>query len=191
MKQDNSISIIENVRKFVKEECQKSSSKYGSEPYQFHFVPMVGYAKKLAEELGGDMEIITIASWLHDIGSIIEGRKDHHISGARIAEEKLQSLNYPTEKIDKVKNCILNHRGSKHSKRLTMEEKIVAEADALSNFENVSGILKAAFVYEGLNQKEAGKALRKKLQNKYDQLHFEQSKQMIKPKYEAVKLLFE
>jgi len=183
------MDIAEGVRSYVEEECKKPTSKYGYGPYEFHFVPMVKYAEKLSDELGGDKEIISIAGWLHDIGSIIYGRKDHHITGAALAENKLRELNYPKEKIEKVKNCILNHRGSLNKEQNTLEEKIIAEADALSNFDNISGIFMAAFVYEKLDQEEARESVKKKLENKYKQLRFEQSKKIIKPKYDAVMLL--
>jgi len=183
------MDIIEKVRSYVEEESKKPTSKYGYEPYRCHFVPMVKYAQQLSDELGGDKEIITIAAWLHDIGSIVEGRKNHHETGAELAEKKLRKLNYPTEKIERVKNCILNHRGSREDNRDTIEEKIIAEADALSNFDNIGGIFMAAFVYEGLGQDEARVSVKKKYENKYKKLHFEQSRKMIKPKYDAAMLL--
>lgn len=183
------MDIVESVRSFVENECKKPTSMYGFEPYEFHFVPMVKYARELADKLGADKEIISIAGWLHDIGSIIEGRDHHHITGAIIAERKLRELNYSEEKIKRVKNCILNHRGSLKNKRKSLEEKIIAEADVLSNFENIGGLFKAAFEFEGLNQKEAQESVKKKLQNKYNQLHFEDSKKIIKSRYEAAMLL--
>lgn len=183
------MNIIEEVRNFVEKESLKPSSKYGEEPFAFHFVPTVKYALELAEELGADKEVVEISAWLHDIGSVIYGREDHHLTGAKIAEAKLKELNYPTEKIEMVKNCILNHRGSQKNNPLSIEEKIIADADALSNFDNVPGIFKAAFIYENLNQGEAKVAVRKKLENKWNQLNFENSKEIIKPKYEAIKIL--
>jgi uncharacterized protein len=183
------MDIVEEVRKFVETESKKPTSKYGYEPYQFHFIPMVKYAQELAEMLVADKEIVTIAGWMHDIGAVVEGRKDHHISGARIAEAKLRELNYPEDKIEKVKNCILNHRGSVDNMRESLEEKIIAEADALSNFENIGGLFKAAYEFENLNQQEAQESVKAKLQRKYNKLHFEQSKEIIKPKYDAAMLL--
>ncbi|MFA6296877.1 MAG: HD domain-containing protein [Patescibacteria group bacterium] len=181
--------IIQEVKNFVETECKKPTSKYGYEPYPFHFVPVVNYAQKLAKELGGDLEIVTIASYLHDIGSIIYGRENHHLTGAKIAEKKLQELNYPKEKIEKVKNCILHHRGSKNYQRLSIEEQIVVEADCLSAFDNLSGILKAAFICENLDQGQAKISARTKLENKWKQLKFKNSKIIIKPKFEAAMLL--
>jgi len=183
------MNIVLEIKNFVENECKKPSSKYGYEPFPFHFVPVVQYAEKLADKLGGDKEIILISAWLHDIGSIIFGRQDHHITGAKIAEEKLNELGYPPQKIELVKKCILNHRGSQQNFRESLEEQILTEADVLSNFENITGIFKAAFVYENLDQEQAKNSVRKKLENKYNQLHFDMSKDMIKPKYEAVMLL--
>lgn len=183
------MDIVKAVKNYVEEECKKPTSRYGYEPYLFHFIPMVRYAKELADELGADKEIVSIAGWLHDLGSIMEGRENHHISGAKIAEKKLLELNYPKDKIEKVKKCILNHRGSQNSQRDSLEEKIIAEADVLSNFENIGGLFKAAYEFENLNQVEAQESIKRKLQNKYNQLHFEKSKEIIKPKYDAAMFL--
>jgi uncharacterized protein len=183
------MDIISEIKKFVEEECRKPTSKYGYEPFVCHFEPTARYAAQLAEELGADKEIVIIAAWLHDIGSIIYGRENHHITGAKIAEQKLKELGYPSDKLELVKKCILNHRGSQKNNRQTREEQILAEADTMSNFDNLSGIFKAAFIYENQTQTEAKESVRKKLENKFKQLHFEESKKIIEPKYEAVMLL--
>ncbi|MDO8664436.1 MAG: HD domain-containing protein, partial [Candidatus Liptonbacteria bacterium] len=157
------MDIVQKIKNFVEEECKKPTSKYGYEPFTFHFISVAGYAKELADELGGDKEVILLAAWLHDIGSIISGRVNHHVTGAEIAERKLRELGYLEEKIELVKKCILNHRGSQHSSRDSIEEKIVAEADVMSNFDNIPGIFKAAFVYENKGQGEGRIAVIEKL----------------------------
>jgi len=184
------MSIIEQVKNYVESECRKPGSHYGYEPFPYHLVPMVSYSLLLADKLGADKEVVEIATWLHDIGAIVHGRDNHHITGAEIAREKLTEFGYPKAKTELVCKCILNHRGSVDNDRESLEEKIVAEADVLSNFDNISGIFKAAFVYEGLSQGEAQKSAFDKLTRKYNKLHFEESKEIIRPKYEAVKLLF-
>lgn len=184
-------NIIEEVRQFVEDECRKPTSKYGFEPYEHHFTQVVRYSKKLARELGANEEIVEIAGWLHDIGSIMIGRKDHHLTGAKIAEEKLNEFGYPKEKIALVKNCILHHRGSQKMELETLEEQILAEADAMSAFDNIIGVFKAALVYENLTQGQALESVSKKLENKWNQLKFEKSKEIIRPKYDAFKILFE
>ena len=185
------MDIVSEIRDFVEGECKKPTSKYGYEPLRFHFIPMVRRAEELADELGGDKEVIQLAAWLHDIGSIIHGREDHHITGAEIAETKLKEYNYPADKIDLVKKCIRNHRGSKNFNRENLEEQIIAEADVMSNFDNIEGIFKAAFCFENLSQSEARKSVRQKLNRKWKQLHFDKSRELVRDKYEAVRVLLE
>lgn len=183
------MNLIEIIKNYVEDECKKSTSHYGYEPFENHFVPMVNYAQNLAKQLGADQEIVSIATWLHDIGVIIYGRNNHHITGAKIAEEKLIQLNYSVNKIELVKKCIYNHRGSVDNHRDSIEEQIIAEADVLSCFDNIEGLFKAAFVYENLSQNEARISVREKLKRKWNQLHYEESKELVKPKYDAIMLL--
>ncbi len=183
------MDFVKEIKDFVETECRKPTSKYGYEPFIYHFKPTVEYADKLSDKLGGNKEVILISAWIHDIGSIIHGRKDHHITGAEIAEKKLLELGYPKEKIELVKKCILNHRGSNNFETESIEEQIVAEADAMSNFNNILGILNAAFVYEHLNQGDAKVAVKKKLRNKWKQLKFDESKKIVEPLYDAAMLL--
>jgi len=183
------MDIVNEIKHFVEAECKKPSSKYGYEIFPSHLVPMVDSAIKLADKLGADKEVIAIAAWLHDIGSIIYGREDHHITGAKVAQEKLEELHYPLEKIELIKKCILNHRGSQQNEQFSIEEQIIAEADVLSNFDNLAGIFKAALVFENKTQDEAKVSVRQKLERKWNQLHFEDSKKLVKPKFEAAMLL--
>ncbi len=183
------VDIVEEIRKFVEEESKKPSAKYGCEPYKYHFIPVGDRAVILAKRYNADIEIVHLSALLHDIGSVVYGRENHHITGAQIAQEKLRELGYPEEKIRKVKYCILNHRGSVNNHRVSLEEQIISDADAISSFDNIPGLFKAAFVYEGLTQGEAKISVREKLQRKWNQLCLEESRNIIKPKYEAVMLL--
>jgi uncharacterized protein len=184
--------VVGEVRKFVEEECKKPTSNYGYEPFTNHFIPVVNYVKILGEKLNVEVEIVELAAWLHDIGSIVEGRENHHISGSEIAEKKLKELNYPQDKIEKIKHCILNHRGSKENenKRETIEAQILVDADALSHFDEIEGLFKAALVYENLDQYSAKKSVMEKLKRSYNKLSFQESKKLIKPKLDAAILLF-
>lgn len=79
-----------------------------------------------------------IAAWLHDIGRLPYTDKknlNHHIIGARKAEKILRKLNCPKEKIEIIKQAIICHRGSNGQKPKSIEEKIIANADAMSHFD--------------------------------------------------------
>lgn len=181
-------NVVEEVRKFVEEECNKHP--LGREIFINHFISVVKYSKKLAEELSVDEKLIEIAAWLHDIGSIIYGRENHHITGAEIAEKELKKLNYPEEKIQLVKKCILNHRGSIGNKFGSIEEKIVAEADCLAFFDNLEGYILWVIDSDKIkNQKKIKDSVKQKAINKWNQLSKE-AQELIKPKFNEVMLLF-
>ncbi len=182
------MNITEEVRKFVEEECKKPSSKYGYDIYPTHFVPTTNYAKLLAEKLNADAEVVELAAWLHDIGSIVYGRENHHITGSEIAEKKLKELNYPEDKIKKIKHCIIAHRGSKNIKKESVEAQIIADADGMTVFDRIEGVFMGAFIYEKLDQAEARESVRKKIINSFNKLSSE-AQEIIKPKYEAAMLL--
>ena len=182
-------NIVEKVRRFVEEESKKPTNKYGYETYKNHFVIVVQLVKILSEKLHADTEVAELAAWLHDIGSIMVGRENHHTTGAEIAERKLRELNYPEEKIEKVKKCILNHRGSQQSVRDSIEEQIIADADAITAFDSISDLFGAAFVCETKDRDEARKSVLNKLINCWNKLSFQESKDLVKPKYEAAMLL--
>lgn len=182
--------LIEKIKSLVKEEFDSPKCKYGPEPFLNHISVMVQYANELSSKLGGDKEIIEIAAWLHDIGSAIDGRENHHTTGAKVAEKLLKDLNFPDDKIQLVKKCILHHRSSVDTKRESIEEKIISEADAVSNFDNVPGIFMAAYLYEGRNQREATEEIVRKLKRKWAMLEFEESRELVQKKYEAVLVLF-
>lgn len=183
------MNIVDQVRQFVENECKKPTSLYGYEPFTEHFAPVVEFGKKLAEEMKADIEIVEIAGWLHDIGSIMIGRTDHHITSSKIAGEKLKEFSYPEDRIKLVVDCILTHRGSQKIKPKTVEGQILVEADTMSAFMNIIGLFQCALTYEKLSRKEATASVKNKLQNKWEQLEFEKSKEMIKPYYEAAMLL--
>lgn len=183
-------NIIDKIKNFVEEECRKPTSKYGFEPFYDHFVPVVNISKELGIKKGADLEVLEISAWLHDIGSIIFGRENHHITSCEIAERKLKELNYPEEKIEKVKKCIFSHRGSQGIKPETIEGEILAEADSLDAFFNLDGLFKAALVNEKLSQEEARKNVLRKLQNKYHQIS-DKSKFVIQSRFDAIILLLD
>jgi len=188
-KNTSGIEIVEEIRNFVEGECKKPTSHYGGEIFICHFMPMVEHAKNLAKNFPeADLEVIQLAAWLHDIGAIIKGRRDHHISGAEIAKAKLKEFNYPQEKIDKIKKCIFSHRGSQNINRISIEEQIIADADALSAFDNISGLFKAAIFHEHLNQTQARIEVRRKLMNSWQKLS-PIAKKNIEHKYLAAMIL--
>jgi len=150
------------------------------------------YSKLLAKKFNADEEICEISAWLHDIKKIKEQKENHHIHGAEEAEEILNKLNYPKNKIEKVKHCILTHSSDKKYMPESKEAKIVACADALSHFDNFPAL---AYVVYNLKQhsiEEGREWILKKYQSCWDKLDLiPETKDIALPKYEAIKLILE
>lgn len=181
--------MIEQIRKHVEEQCKKEKNFFGMSAYTHHFISAVKYATRLAEKTGADKEIVEIAAWLHDIGSILGDYENHHVSGANYAEKLLKQLDYPPGKIERIKHCILAHRTSKNIPRETVEAECVANADVMSHFDNISSLFNLALITMNKDIDDAKKFVKEKLEKDWNKLTPE-AKEIIKPKYEAMKILF-
>ena len=63
-------------------------------------------------------------------------RKNHHLTGAKYAENFLNNYNIEKNKVEQIKNCIKKHRGSSEFTRDTIEEKIIATADSVAHIKH-------------------------------------------------------
>jgi len=184
------MDLVEEVRKYVENECKKETNFFGMSAYDNHFVSMVKYAKQLAKETGADLEIVELAAWLHDIASILGDYENHHIIGAKHAEELLKRYNYPLDKIERIKHCIIAHRGSKDIPRDTIEAECIADADAMSHFDNIGGLFNLALVTRRLEIGEAQVFVKEKLKRSWNKLT-PRAKDLVKPRYDSAMILLQ
>ncbi len=183
--------IIDLLHSEIERRCKLPTNFFGMGCY-YHIESVVKNAELLAKQYGADIEIVIIASWLHDIASITDYSlyENHHIYGAQIAKELLSSFDYEDCKIERVQKCIFNHRGSVEHDKLTLEEVCVADADAISHFDNVPGLLYLAYVKRGLDIETGKVFVKKKLERSYQKLS-SQSKKFYELKYNQVMMIFE
>jgi uncharacterized protein len=170
----------------VKRRCESKDNFFGMGGY-YHIKAVVKNAIILAESYDADIEIVTIGAWLHDIASVTDYNlyEEHHIHGARIAGEMLNRFNYPKEKIEQVQKCILNHRGSKLIEKSSKEEICVADADAISHFDNLPSLFHLAYVVRNYSISEGIDFVRNKLIRSYNKLS-DESKEVYRGKYDTV-----
>ena len=86
---------------------------------------------EIGKEMDADMDVLTAALILHDIGRTTE-EKVHGSIGALMAEEILRRTDFPVDKIDAVRYAITAHVGWDESTPDTLEACIVWDADKLS-----------------------------------------------------------
>jgi len=182
--------IINELKKEIYSRTIKPENKFGIGCY-YHIEAVVENAKILADKFGANKEIVTIAAWLHDIASITDYSlyEMHHIYGAEIAEELLTKFNYEQNKIDLVKECIKNHRGSINNEKFTIEERCVADADAISHFDNIPSLLYLAYVNKNMGIEEGKDFVKNKLERSYNKLSDESKNYYLEKYRNAMEIL--
>ncbi len=129
--------------------------------WEGHILEVVRFARELAFEVGANEEIVSIASYYHDIARLFGDDENHHLSGAVRVNELLTILNY--EKTKEVRHCIESHRGSKSPRPSTLEARVVASADALATIARKDLLWYAAKNKHNLTVNEARKKVKEKL----------------------------
>ncbi|MFH1193333.1 MAG: HD domain-containing protein [Candidatus Jorgensenbacteria bacterium] len=184
------MQITKKAQIHVKKLCGKKENFFGTDAFHHHIVDVVRYSKLLARKTKSNEEVVEIAAWLHDVGSILGHYKDHHVEGAKYAELFLKKLHYPEHKLENVKHCILAHRGSKKIRRKTPEAICVADADGMSHFDEIGSLFKLALVTRRKSTDDAVRFVMKKLEQTYKKLS-PSAKKLVGKKLTAVRLLLE
>ena len=183
-----------NIEQMIYDEVKKRSmlatNFYGVGAWNHHIKIVYELAKKNAKDYNADEEIVALAALLHDIASVTnkDFTEEHHIIGASMAEELLLKENYPKEKVELIKNCILHHRGSKLMDKNTPEEICVADSDAMAHFYSVPSLLSMVYKEKQLSIDEGAQFVIKKLDRSYNKLS-NKGKELIESQYKAAKLL--
>ena len=185
------MDIIELMKKEVKERCHRPENIYGTGIWSHHILAVIENAQTLAKHYDADMEVVTLAAILHDIASITKAEyaEEHHIIGGEMAEKLLRPLGYPQAKIEHIKLCILNHRGSKISIKQSFEEVCLADADALSHFDNIPSLFRMVYKERGMTIDEGADFVKQKLERSFSKLS-EATKTLYREKYLSVMSIF-
>jgi len=180
--------IISKVREYVKKECIGFSKI--DDVFEGHILGVVSFAEKLAEEYNANKFVVVLAAYLHDITHIqTHNHKTHEIEGSKFVLEYLKQFDISQKEIDLVSLCILNHRGSKNHKKESIEEKIVACADAMDHINRCLRMFYRAN-NKGDSYEVSAKFISEKLQRSWKKIELDKARNLVSKKYEAAKLLF-
>ena len=175
--------MIDEIKAMILKLCEDKDWDW-----RLHIETVVKRSKELAKLLGADEEVCELAAWLHDIKKLKGERELHHVHGSEEAGEILKSYDYPEEKIENVKHCVISHSSDPTYPPESVEAKIVASADALSHFDNFLSYVDHALVKRKIDPSEAKGVLLKKYASCWDKL-MPEAKEIAQEKYDAIKLV--
>ena len=185
-------NITENIKKELIKRCNTYEQETGYNYYTDHIKYVVKNAIELAKKYNADIEVVELGALLHDISvpSKYGTMKEHHIYGEKIADELLTNLNYPQDKKELVKKCVLNHRSSGKANRNTVEEQCVADADVIAHFDRIPSLFSLVYKDKNMPIEEGKEYVKRKLERDYEKLS-SMSKKLLKDRYEMImKVLF-
>ena len=184
--------IVEKMRQEIMErsarfEEQTKGTKDEYNIYREHIQYVYKYVVLLSKDKNVDKEVLELSALLHDISmtDATLDRSRHNEYGADIAEQLLRENDYPEDKVQLVKKCILNHSKRRYEYRDTEEEQILVDADGLSHFDAISKLYALPSKVMGLSEEDSVRFVQDKLTGDYNELSAE-LKNLVKDKYDMV-----
>lgn len=179
--------LIKKLRNIVEDACKSDNNIFGYGIWSHHIAPMIEISGELAKKCVADIEIVEIATILHDYAGIKNEKyiKEHHLYGAIEAEKILLKENYPIGRIKIIKNCIKNHRSSVNNHKGTIEEICVADADAIVHIDQIESLFYVVYARMNLSIDEGKEWIRKKLIRDWDKMS-DLGKEYIGSKYSKI-----
>ncbi|MBR7020380.1 MAG: HD domain-containing protein [Lachnospiraceae bacterium] len=176
--------IIDRSARF-EEQTKGTKDEYNI--YREHIQYVYKYVVMLSKDRNVDREVLELAALLHDISmtDMALDRSRHNEYGAEIAEQLLRENNYPEDKTQLVKRCILNHSKRRQQYRSTEEEQILVDADGLSHFDVVKTLYSLPSKVMGLSEEDSVRFVQDKLTGDYNELS-DDLKYLVKEKYDRV-----
>lgn len=186
--------ILKKIHAFVKKE-----SKDHSDAFENHVLDVRDYAVNLARHYKADIFVVQAAAYLHDLYRFRDDPDDtHEIKGAEFSIGYLKELGVDAKTAEHISKCVRHHRGARASERISMEEKIIACADAMDHitdsldmFYRISrkAFLQPQTLRDVIDPRSAKAWLKNKMQRGWNKLELPYAKELVKDRYEAIMLL--
>ena len=184
--------IVEKMRQEIMDrsarfEEQTKGTKDEYNIYREHIQYVYKYVVMLSKDKNVDREVLELVALLHDISmtDMALDRSRHNEYGAEIAEQLLRENNYPEDKTQLVKRCILNHSKRRQQYRSTEEEQILVDADGLSHFDTVKTLYSLPSKVMGLSEEDSVRFVQDKLTGDYNELS-DNLKYLVKDEYDRI-----
>lgn len=130
-----------------REFCEKEGGSHGPD----HSERVYYMALAIGRKMDARIDILAAAALLHDIGrgeeTASRGAICHALRGAELADPFLQELNFSRDEIAAILHCIRSHRFRGKEKPLSLEARILFDADKLDSIGAVG--IGRAFLFAG------------------------------------------
>jgi dTMP kinase len=150
-----------------------------SASHGFEHIDMVlAYAIELQATYGGDLDVITAAALMHDLGRSDPSHRgtESAIQSMKSASVLLEDIGFPAEKILLVNQAIIEH-DQPSLRPSTLEGRILKDADFLAGFGAMGIIRSAMWTGEtGGSMSNLVERLESKMPARFTSLEFEQSR---------------
>ena len=140
-------AAFERIKTFARRLFDGASGSHGWD----HTLRVVRLCEVMGPVEKADMDVLTAAAYLHDIGrsaqDTAEGAVCHAAEGARLAEPIVDSLPFSNDQQQNIIHCIRAHRFRNHHKPATIEARVLFDADKLDSIGAI-GVARA-FLFAG------------------------------------------
>ncbi len=140
------IFVIQKLTKFmikreIKEKIEKQAKKFFKQASACHDWTHIERVTKLALKIGkkekADLDVLEVASLLHDIGRKEEIKNKgifcHAEEGAKLARDILKKYDISSNDVKNILHCIITHRFKNSHTPKTIEAKVLFDADKLDS----------------------------------------------------------
>jgi putative nucleotidyltransferase with HDIG domain len=162
--------------------------------YKNHVLVVADLTEKIAKAQGANVELAVAGALLHDIADAVMARKrpEHEAESLKLAEKLLQESGFGREDTAFIVNEIIKPHSCKELMPTVLEGKVMATADGAAHFLTDFYPL---FCWRHYGQKDDYQAfkdwMRAKMEKDFTKkLFFEDIKQGVLPRYEALKAVF-
>lgn len=139
--------LLQRLREISHSFCVTEGGSHGPD----HSERVLWTAITIGRQMQARLDILTPAALLHDIGrreeSLSRGRLCHARRGAELAAPLLRALRYHEPDIEAICHCIRSHRFRGGSSPMTVEARILFDADKLDSIGAIG--IGRAFLFAG------------------------------------------
>lgn len=152
--------------------------------WNFHVDPVVDIVKRLAGKYGANYWLLWLAAILHDIARVHD-QQPHDKIGSEMAYDFLRDNGISAYHASEAQKTILTHSCKKYKPK-SLEQKILATADALAHFQHPFYLWYHSISPEPFEKLLEGN-LRKINHDFHEKIFFDEERESVRAEYEIMK----